>query len=583
MGRQQQGRRRRGCGEGPVLLVHLLVAAAAAMAAATAAATTSASASISETAGQEVVETRAAVRAPDAAGTPPSALAKFLTWCKINGLTMSNKSSIQPDPDRGRRGLYAVEDISQGESLSIIPLRLGLHLRQLNEEHSDALPGWAEVAQLLLQELAEGEQSHWAPYLNILPRQVPLPIFLRPEDVKNVQWHHMIEKIEQIRKSVTEAYNLLAPLKAATLDDFGKGRVAEWAASMVFSRAFTLPVGGGAEFQDFVMMPFMDMINHHYDNNADWMSQPVVHGKLEIVAKRSIKRGQEIFTSFGPRPNDNLFLYYGFLQEDNPFDIIHVFQDMEEAVGWFLDKFDTYCSKYSDAGGQLGMVDHPDVLQCKGLRKDLGWAAAQRAMEVDKVGLLPGTQAAAWWELVNMWGDLGYEYLPYRPGPGVRIGGVVDPALLAAFAALHKLVESNGSQCNVTHLLTLQDSNDQMWEETSGEEEHDEGANEGTWESDGESLQQSAAKDECKPPFTLHDVNLAVAAIAQRCREILQSMPTSLDEDLQILAALQGAQNGRTPLADRALALAVQYRISNKLLLAKAIAAATKTDEVLEL
>jgi hypothetical protein len=41
------------------------------------------------------------------------------------------------------------------------------------------------------------------------------------------------------------------------------------------------------------------------------MSQDVWDGKLDIVARRTIRKGEELFASFGPRPNDNLFLYYG--------------------------------------------------------------------------------------------------------------------------------------------------------------------------------------------------------------------------------------------------------------------------------
>ena len=33
---------------------------------------------------------------------------------------------------------------------------------------------------------------------------------------------------------------------------------------MVHSRAFTLPVEDDDEYAPYVLMPFMDMINHHY-------------------------------------------------------------------------------------------------------------------------------------------------------------------------------------------------------------------------------------------------------------------------------------------------------------------------------
>ena len=45
------------------------------------------------------------------------------------------------------------------------------------------------------------------------------------------------------------------------------------------------------------------------------MSVPVSEGKLEIVAKKRVNRGQQLFASFGPRSNDNLFLYYGNISE----------------------------------------------------------------------------------------------------------------------------------------------------------------------------------------------------------------------------------------------------------------------------
>lgn len=44
---------------------------------------------------------------------------------------------------------------------------------------------------------------------------------------------------------------------------------------------------------------------------ADWISQPIWGGKLEIIARRDIRKGEELFASFGPRANDNLYLYYG--------------------------------------------------------------------------------------------------------------------------------------------------------------------------------------------------------------------------------------------------------------------------------
>lgn len=44
----------------------------------------------------------------------------------------------------------------------------------------------------------------------------------------------------------------------------------------------------------------------------DWMARPITENNtLEMVLKRPASSGDEIFTSFGARSNDDLFLYYG--------------------------------------------------------------------------------------------------------------------------------------------------------------------------------------------------------------------------------------------------------------------------------
>lgn len=41
---------------------------------------------------------------------------------------------------------------------------------------------------------------------------------------------------------------------------------------MVHSRAFTLPVMADEQFAPYVMMPYMDMINHHYHYQVKFLS-----------------------------------------------------------------------------------------------------------------------------------------------------------------------------------------------------------------------------------------------------------------------------------------------------------------------
>ena len=39
---------------------------------------------------------------------------------------------------------------------------------------------------------------------------------------------------------------------------------------------------------------------------------------MEIVARRGIRKGEEVVVSFGPRSNDNLLLFYGERRNGKP-------------------------------------------------------------------------------------------------------------------------------------------------------------------------------------------------------------------------------------------------------------------------
>ena len=152
---------------------------------------------------------------------------------------------------------------------------------------------------------SKGATSAWSPYIKILPTSSPLPVSLPPHLWKELQWPVAEGQLVGMRKEMEDAYAELARPQFG-LEEFGawtnsffvfSGFVpswlrfwllfmlaahyiqdylsllfvcpsmfpscfAVWAVSVVHSRSFTL---GGREF---VLMPFMDMINHHHDNNV---------------------------------------------------------------------------------------------------------------------------------------------------------------------------------------------------------------------------------------------------------------------------------------------------------------------------
>ncbi|CAI5518449.1 unnamed protein product [Closterium sp. Naga37s-1] len=315
--------------------------------------------------------------------------------------------------------------------------------------------GWDLVALRILEEKAKGDASPWAPYIRSLPPSVPLPIFLPPEEEGEVQWASTMEQVKRMNEEIRETYHKHHDSTHPTLsfDEY------KWAVSMVHSRAFTLPVRPGGKFEQFVMMPFMDAINHHYNNHMDWMAKPVSsEGVLEIRLKRAAKKGEQLFTSFGPRSNENLFLYYGFILEGNPFDSLALFPSFEDSVRWLLDRVYTDCRSDSlqrhmtvaaiagaSSSAASSAVASAAVSSCSRISFTQAWKQARAALD------RPSSHDASrgferdrnlWWDLMNSWASFGYEILPYRAGPDVRPAGRVDPSLLAALAAAARFAAS---------------------------------------------------------------------------------------------------------------------------------------------
>eukprot|EP00897_Mesotaenium_endlicherianum_P010200 jgi/Mesen1/9208/ME000591S08523 len=221
--------------------------------------------------------------------------AEFLSWSRENGVVLSPKIQVALLPDRSYggtsgsrlRGVVAVDDIALGERLCLLPLALGLYYKrgdnltagveaegeaeeEAEEGEGEELPGWALAARTLLQERAKQSASRWAPYIASLPPVAPSPLAMDAQEMESIQWAPMIAEARSLKADVRRAYARLGggPSLASTLEQF------EWAVSMVLSRAFTLPVREGEEeekgeeYEEYVLMPFMDLINHHHDNNV---------------------------------------------------------------------------------------------------------------------------------------------------------------------------------------------------------------------------------------------------------------------------------------------------------------------------
>ena len=162
----------------------------------------------------------------------------------------------------------------------------------------------------LLHERARGIDSHWYPYIQILPATFSTPLFHKENYVENTSVFYLAQTMLQ---SMTEVYTLLG-LDTFTLDDF------LWAYTVVTSRAFRV-TGRGT-----VLIPLADLANHvSVTGEANLRTMGIDESSDRFVLKHTDKQvveGEELCLKYDELATWQLLLYYGFAIEDNPFDSI---------------------------------------------------------------------------------------------------------------------------------------------------------------------------------------------------------------------------------------------------------------------
>lgn len=77
-----------------------------------------------------------------------------------------------------------------------------------------------------------------------------------------------------------------------------------------------------------VLLPGVDLFNHSRGHPITWLSSETPsssHGPtktISLVTATSYKEGDQLFNNYGPKPNEELLLGYGFVIDDNPDDVV---------------------------------------------------------------------------------------------------------------------------------------------------------------------------------------------------------------------------------------------------------------------
>lgn len=223
---------------------------------------------------------------------------------------------------------------------------------------------------------------------------------------------------------------------------------------------------------------------------------------------------------------------------------------MQDAVRWFLNTWTTSCKDHANPG---------ELAFCKRLEWEQQWELVKVALE--DVSSRSASLNRDWWHLVNLWADLGYQYIPVQPGPTVYFSGVTDPSLVALFESVanNTLVpkvtmkveeQSSSSNVSMTNFLTCMKNHIGELSTQPLVSGHP------CW---ADFLKVYMAAEDSTRGLLVGRISAAL-----RCLEVLSLFPTTIEEDKVLIS-------DRSSNASDILQLSRQYRYLKKQMLQEVV------------
>lgn len=289
-----------------------------------------------------------------AAAEPTKALSD---WLSLRGVRWNPRTLIFRASKLHGAGVFAGRNVKAGELLATIPksaclcVKTSACRRKLDALlSSNTIDDDIALTLATLYEQRLGPRSRWAGYFRYLEQDVPhTPLFWTPQEQAllrgtecdrcdragwrcDAQQQRKAEAVTLLRGMATLLRRLMPGGKPVSLYDFMRAQY--WCQS----RAFLIDAKLGEG-----LVPLADMFNH---KAAVVPCQPVVAGtprtgraramdiaikssgvrdtKASVVAMSPLRRGCEIFNTYGHYGNAKLLADYGFVCADNPHDEVVV-------------------------------------------------------------------------------------------------------------------------------------------------------------------------------------------------------------------------------------------------------------------
>mmetsp|Transcript_45504 Transcript_45504/g.53281 ORF Transcript_45504/g.53281 Transcript_45504/m.53281 type:complete len:539 (+) Transcript_45504:125-1741(+) len=259
-----------------------------------------------------------------------------------------------------------------------------------------------------------GDQKTAKPWMDVLPRKFSTPIHFTDEELEELQYPFLVTAVNKQKKQWLESYATLSSnlnnKMALSYEDFQWG--CECARSRAFSGSFsgsafnvkpyaftllliTAYVGLGLgsldqaangaaivvcgnilkdfvfpkllfkDTQTYVICPYIDMANHVGLGASGNVAFEYFSDGYSLASNQAGVAAEEVYISYGSRSNDQLLQYYGFVEENNPFDV-YLLPPIRE---WDIEALETAIGRTVSSGrllkleraGLLGNTDNSDT------------------------------------------------------------------------------------------------------------------------------------------------------------------------------------------------------------------------------
>lgn len=215
-------------------------------------------------------------------------------------------------------GLASRKKIRKGQKIMKIPRRCLIEASTIPFQDHDVELN-SRLAWFLARE-AQDRNSPWRAYLKTMPSRNDLlghPMFLHGEDARALKEtsvgkgalgniHTYMDSMLRDHKKIVEKKRALGFVP--DWEDFLYYRV------LVSSRNFGYLRHG---MEESGMVPYADLLNHSFEPNTVWYFDDA-SDSFVVEATRPIPAGEQIYDSYGHKPNNELYLYYGFTLPNNP-------------------------------------------------------------------------------------------------------------------------------------------------------------------------------------------------------------------------------------------------------------------------